>query len=124
MIKRLIAVSLLALSAVACNTWERSSFQTLSASKAVLDTAQTDYGNRTIPQTPCSFALINNGKAAQTAAVDGMIAYEQLKATKGNTTATEAQVTADLASLAPIVVQIQALIANPASCTTPTGAAK
>jgi hypothetical protein len=112
--KRILVLSLLLLVA-GCSTWERSTFQTLSASKAVLDQAQADYTSRTIPRTHCAEAFINDGKAAQTAAVDGMVTYEQLKATKGNLTAQEAIVTADLATLAPLVVQIQALISNPAT---------
>jgi hypothetical protein len=113
-VKRRVVVSLfLAISMTACSSWERTTFQTLSASKAVLDTAQADYTSRTIPQTHCAYDIINDGKAAQTAAVDAMVVYEQLKATKGSLTAQEAIVTADLVALAPMVVQIQALIANP-----------
>jgi hypothetical protein len=111
--KRILVVSLLLLVA-GCSNWERQTFQTLSASKAVLDQAQADYTTRTIPQTHCAEAIINDGKAAQTAAVDAMVVYEQLKATKGSLTAQTVIVTADLATLAPMVVQIQALIANPA----------
>ena len=98
-----------------CNSWERTAFQALSASKAVLDTAQNDYAARTIPQTRCAYSLINNGKAAQTVAVNGMIAYEGAKAAKGNLSAQQAIVTIDLATLAPLVVQVQALISNPAA---------
>lgn len=112
--KLLISAALLLLSIGGCNTWERNTYQTLSASKAVLDTAQKDYSTRTIPQTHCAYFIINDAKTADAAAVTAMVVYEQLKVTKGNTSAQEAIVTTDLAALAPLVVQLQALIADPA----------
>jgi hypothetical protein len=118
--KRLLIVSLLFV--VGCSTWERDTFNTLAASKAIVDTAQADYQAKTIPQSTCAYTAINDAKAAQTAAVNAMVVYEQLKATKGNVAAQEATVTADLGLLAPLVVEIQSLVANPtAPC---TGAAK
>lgn len=110
-----IVLSLLIVACLGCNTWERNTFNTLASSKAVLDTAQADYENHTIPPTKCAYTLINNGKAAQTIAVDAMVAYEQAKTTKGNLPAQEATVVGDLAALAPLVVQVQSLIGNPAA---------
>lgn len=97
-----------------CNSWERNTFNTLATSKAVLDTAQADYEAKTIPQTGCSYGIINDGKAAQTVAVNAMVAYENLKAQKGNLAAQEAIVVSDLVALTPLVVQVQSLISNPA----------
>lgn len=111
--RALLAVSLLFV--LGCNTWERNTFNTLAATKAVLDTAQNDYENKTIPQTGCSYAIINDAKAADASAVNAMIVYEQLKAQKGNLQAQEAAVTSDLLTLAPLVVQIESLISNPAA---------
>lgn len=99
----------------ACNTWERTTFQTLATSKAVLDTAQADYEASTIPKNGCAYSVINDGKAAQTSAVNAMVTYEQLKAAKGDVTAQEAIVVSDLAALAPIVIKVQSLISNPAA---------
>lgn len=101
---------------LACSDFERNTFKTLSASKAILDTSQTDYETGVIPHNACAYALINNGKAAQTVAVNAMLAYEGVKAAKGDLAATTAIVTADLIALAPIVVNVQSLIANPATC--------
>lgn len=101
----------------ACNTWERTTFQTLATSKAVLDTAQADYEASTIPKNGCAYSVINDGKAAQTSAVNAMVTYEQLKASKGNLQAQEAVVVSDLVALAPLVVKIESLIASPtAAC--------
>lgn len=111
--KALIALSLLFV--LGCNTWERNTFNTLASTKSVLDTVQNDYENKTIPQTQCAYAIINDAKAADTTAVNAMITYEQLKASKGNLQAQEAAVTSDLLTLAPLVAQIEALIANPAT---------
>jgi hypothetical protein len=117
--KRLLASLLLVFSGVllaaGCNDWERNTFNTLASSKAVIDGAQQDYEAKTIPQNGCSYKLINDAKAAQTAAVDGMVVYEQLKSQKGNTQAQEATVTGELAALVPLVAQVQSLIANPAA---------
>ncbi|MFL6427890.1 MAG: hypothetical protein ACJ71S_06570 [Acidobacteriaceae bacterium] len=112
--KRILSAVLLALAITGCNSWERNTFNTLSASKAVLDTAQSDYESKTIAQTTCAYSIINDGKAAQTAAVNALLTYEGLKASKGSLTAQEAVVTADLVALAPLVVQVQSLISNPA----------
>src|SRR5882762_10059691 len=54
-----IAVSALILFAVmfqtGCSSFERTTFQTLAASKAVIDQAQVDYEARTIPHTQAIF---------------------------------------------------------------------
>lgn len=99
----------------ACNTWERTTFQTLSASKATIDAAQAQYEAKAIVQNGCTYSVINDGKAAQTAAVDAMVTYEQFKTTKGDLAAQEAIVTADLVKLVPLVAQVQALISNPSA---------
>lgn len=114
---RLLAGILLALCIVGCTDFERNTFKTLSASKAVLDDAQTKYeAGIQIPHNACAFALINDGKAAQTTAVNAMLVYEGIKANKGDLAGTTATVTTDLVALAPIVVKVESLIANPASC--------
>jgi hypothetical protein len=113
--KRSLLLIPILLAVLGCNTWERNTFNTLAASKAVIDTAQSDYEAKTIPETKCAYAIINDGKAAQTAAVNGMLTYEGLKASKGNVTAQEAVVTSELLALAPLVIQVQSLISNPAT---------
>lgn len=111
----LLFVPFVAIAVTGCNDWERNTFDSLASSQAVLNAAQADYESGTIPKTGCSYSLINNGKAAQTVAVNAMVDYEQLKANKGNTAAQEAQVTADLAALVPLVAQVQSLVSNPAA---------
>lgn len=113
--KRFIALAIIMLSVTGCTSFERDAFNTLSSSKAVLDTAQADYEARTIPKTACAYSLINNGKAAQAVAVTALQDYHNIAAAKGNVGAAQATVVADLAALAPLVVQVQALISNPAA---------
>jgi len=98
----------------ACTSWERSAFQTLSASKAVIDTAQADYESGTIPKTPQSYAAINAAKQLQTDAVNAMIVYENYKAQKassGDLTAQQQVVSAILVKLPQLIAQIKALYA-------------
>lgn len=118
--KHLMCVAAICLIALAgCNTFERNAFNTLSASKAVIDQAQADYTARTIPQTACSYAVINSAKAAQTVGVNAMLVYEQEKTAGQSLTAQEAVITAELAALPGIVVQVKTLYTNPGSCTMP-----
>lgn len=114
--KKILAIALLAFCVVGCTDFERSTFQTLSASKAVIDTAQADYESRTLPHNSCSYAIINDAKGIQTAAVDSLQVYDKIRVAKGDLTAQTAVVSATLLQLAPEVVKVQALITNPAIC--------
>jgi hypothetical protein len=102
-----------------CTNFERNTFNTLAASKAVIDQAQADYTARTIVQNACTYAVINDAKAAQTTAVDAMLVYEQEKNAGTSVTAQVATVTADVAALPAIIVQVKALYTNPAGCAVP-----
>lgn len=117
--KRYIAKALLAalvcLPLTACSGFERNTFNTLSSSKAVLDDAQAKYEASTIPHNQCAYSIINNGKAAQTVAVNAFLTYEQVKTANGNVAAQEAVVVADLAALAPLVAQVTTMVSNPAT---------
>ncbi|QEE30790.1 hypothetical protein FTW19_23990 [Terriglobus albidus] len=62
-----------------CNDFERKTFQTLSASKTLIDKAQIDYETGTLPHTQASYDAINKAKDAQTAAVRGFQLYEAAK---------------------------------------------
>lgn len=99
-----------------CNSFERNAFNTLSASKAVIDQAQADYTVKTIQQNACTYAIINDAKAAQIVAVDAMVVYEQEKGLGQNLDAQTANITDDLAAIVPIVVQVKNLYTSPAAC--------
>lgn len=105
-----------------CDKFERASFNTLSTSKAVLDTAQHDYepvakgGTGKLPHNACVFDLINDGKAAQLAGKDALQTYHGVSTSKGDTTAAAAAVTAQLITLTADVVKIKALYSTP-NCT-------
>ena len=115
--KRYLLIPLL-LIAAGCNTWERTTFQTLSASKATIDNAQAQYEAKAIAQTTCAYSIINDAKASQTVAVNGFLVYEQVKTAKGDIATAEATVSTELASLVPLVAQVTALLSNPAApCT-------
>lgn len=112
----LLLATLAMLTATGCNGFERSVFQTLSASRDVIDQAQVDYEARTLPHNQCAYALINNAKAVQTTAVNAMVVYEEQKATKKDLTSQTALVASTIAGLPPLVLQIKTLYTNPAAC--------
>lgn len=88
-----------------CTSWERQTYQTLAASKAVIDQAQADYEARGIPRTEAAFATITRAKAAQQTAVDAFKNYELAKA--GGSASASATAQAQ-------TVTAQALLALPA----------
>jgi len=110
--KRILPL-LLCLLLAGCSDWERTTFQTLSASKATIDGAQAAYEARTIPHNQCAYNIINKAKAAQTLAVDAMMTYETTK-----TGTAQSVVEADLAQLSPIVASIGTL--GTSTCQTTT----
>jgi PBP1b-binding outer membrane lipoprotein LpoB len=111
--KRILALAILALCVTGCTDFERSTFQTLSASKAVIDTAQADYEARTIPHNTCSYTIINDAKAVQISAVNSMVVYENEKAAKVDLTAQTQVVTDTLLKLPPVIAQVKTLYSNP-----------
>lgn len=119
--KRAILLSItfcLMFAAVGCDTFERTAFQSLSASKAVLDAAQSDYepapvGTGKLPHTACVYSLINDGKAAQTAGVDALQIYDVALTNKQDTTAAATAVTAQLATITADIVKVKTLYSNP-----------
>lgn len=66
----LLLLVLLSLSALlACTNWERQTYQTLRASKSVIDTAATDYNAGAIVQTSTNKEAIEKARQVQSAAV-------------------------------------------------------
>jgi len=102
----------------ACNSFERTAFQSLSASQALLNTAQSDYepvpvGTGKLPHSKCVYTIINDGKVAQVAAVNTLQAYDVALNAKQDTTALAATVTAELATVAVDIAQVKALYTTP-----------
>jgi uncharacterized protein (UPF0333 family) len=95
-----------------CNDFERTTYQTLSASKATIDQIAADYNAGKIKETPAAFKAITDLRAAQTVAVNAMVEYETIKAAKGSQSALQAQqsiVANALAALPPLIVSAKAL---------------
>jgi hypothetical protein len=102
----------------ACNSFERTAFQSLSASLEVLNTAQSDYepapvGTGKLPHTACVRTLITDGKVAQVAGVTALQAYDVALKANQSTTTEAAAVTADLVTVAGVVAQVKALYTTP-----------
>jgi hypothetical protein len=102
-----------------CTNWERTTFQALSASKAVIDQAGVDYNAGTIPQTAANQSIITQARNAQTTAVDAMATYEEIKVSATTTvtglSSQEAVVNTALAAVVPLVAQIKTLYATKTS---------
>lgn len=95
-----------------CSSFERTTYQTLSASKTAIDQAQADYEARKIPKTQAAFTIINQAKAEQTLAVQSMETYEEIKAASGTASALSSQqaiVTAALAQLPALILAVKGL---------------
>jgi len=103
---------LLALVLVGCNNWEQQTYQTLAASKAVIDTAGQQYNAGQLPQTPPVFKVITDARTAQTTAVDAFKEYLYLKASGATTTDLQAQqqaVTNAVANVGKLIADIKTL---------------
>ena len=116
---------LLAFCLTACTNWERSVYQTLSASQSVINQAQTYYevsaatgmcpatiSTPCLPHTKAVYNTINNAKNVQTTDVNLMVAYEEAKAaggTQASLTAAQTDVTIALANLPTIIADVKAL---------------
>lgn len=105
-------------SLVGCTSWERQSFQALSAAQAVLNQAQTDYTagcpaavatDPCIPRSQTAFTVITKAKAADVLAVNAMVEYEQVKATSGSGTALNAAQIAAANALAQLPSDLTAV---------------
>lgn len=113
--KRIVMLTLAALTmcaVVGCTNWERTTYQTLAASQATINQAQTDYQSGTIKQTTAAYTAINTAKAAQTTAVNAFVMYEEAKAAGGTTaslTALQTDVGVALANLPTIIADVKAL---------------
>ena len=119
-----IAAVLLALVGLAgCTNWERTTFQTLSATHSALESARLAYEASAtapcstvtgpcIPHSKLAYASISEANNAQNLAVDAMIAYEGLKgggATSTALDAAKAKVEAALAALPVLIADVKAL---------------
>jgi len=121
------ALLLIVFAAVGCTNWERSAFQSLSASKAAVDSAQAAYevsasapcppasATPCIPHTETAYDTINRAKAAQKTAVDAMVTYETAKAASAGQAAldkAQTDVETALAALPVLITDVKSLYAK------------
>ncbi len=107
-----------------CTTWERTTFQTLSAAQLTLNTAQAAYevsasgpcpaggAAACLPHTAAVQTTITKAKAADVLAVNAMVTYEEAKAASAGTsglTAAEVAVDAAVANLGTLIGDVEAL---------------
>lgn len=121
----LLLLAFPALAVTGCTNWERTAFQTLAVAKADIDQAQAAYEisaatgkcpvpstSACLPHTKAIYEAIGTAKVTETAAVNQMVAYEQLKATgaaPSSLQVAETEVTTALSQLTPEIAQIKAL---------------
>jgi hypothetical protein len=109
----LLLIGTLCIPLAGCSNWERTSFQTLAATKATLDSAQADYeSGKLIPHSAVAYKAINDAKLVDVQAVDAMINYEKVKASNSTGPAlTDAQSAVDvlLLEIPPLIATVQAL---------------
>jgi len=108
----LLVASLLlgSLGLMGCDDFERKTFQTLSASQALIDQAQIDYETGSLPHTQASYEAINKAKETQIVAVRAFQQYEAAKlAANQNSDVTVQMATLNkaLSSLGPMVASIK-----------------
>jgi hypothetical protein len=102
-----------------CSQFERTAFNTLSSSQAVIAQARKDYISGTIKNTTCTDALITDATSAHDAAVTALEVYAAEQAAGSNLSAQEVTVTADVASVVAIVAEVKAVYSNPTGCKLP-----
>jgi hypothetical protein len=115
----LCVLGLLCVGLAGCSQFERTAFNTLSSSQAVIAQARKDYISGTIKNTTCTDALITNATSAHDAAVTALEVYAAEQAAGSDLSAQEATVTADVASVVAIVAEVKAIYSNPAGCKLP-----
>ncbi len=113
----LILVAAVCLMLAACSSWERTTYQTLAATKATIDQAAADYRAAKIPQTQETYVLITKARAADALAVEAFGAYASLKVGGGSSSAlinAQNKVVALMAALAASLKPLEALLGQEA----------
>lgn len=113
----LLALSLVVVGLAACSSWERRTYQSLTASKVVIDQAAADFNAGVIARTPANRELIVKARAAQAAAVRTFEEYAVMKVSRQSTTLAEQQalVIRAVDQIPPLIAAIQALYAKGAA---------
>jgi len=100
---------------IACSSWERTTFQTLSTSRAVINQAVSDYQAKTISNTAAAYKAINDARDLQKTVVDAFVTYEQMKTSGASVAALSTQqnvVTAALSKLPTLIADVKLLYSD------------
>lgn len=93
---------------VACTNWERTTYQTLATSKAVIDSAAQQYNSGAIPQTKTNHDIIQKAQHSQDIAVDAFKVYLFAKAgSQGDIATLQANVTAAVTQLTLDILNVK-----------------
>jgi hypothetical protein len=109
----LVSTLTLCLALVGCDTFERSTLHTLSASQAVSSEAQEEYQSEVIPQTNATHYAITAVQKSQATALQELLTYDNLAQKKEGNDALAAQrkvVNAAMARLAADQVTLTAYL--------------
>ena len=109
---KVVLLLALALVFAACTSWEQQTYQTLAATKAVIDQAAVDYNAGVLPQTRTVHDLIEKARLAQKTAVDAFSAYAVVKVAKEPQATIEEKQQAVLnavAAVSQVIVDIKAI---------------
>ena len=102
----LFGVIVISLLSAACSSWERQTYQTLAATRAVINQAVRDYQSGAIPRTPASYAVIHRARLADEAAVRAFETYAELRLGSQNTS----QIAAAQAMVKTLMLQLPAIM--------------
>jgi hypothetical protein len=99
-----------------CTSFERSTFEKLAASQAVVNAAQLDYEGGAIPKTQAAYVAITRAKAMAQIPEQAMVTYE---GTKDAATREKQQriVASALPQLPAMIAAVEALDPNAAKAT-------
>ncbi len=102
----LLAVLALTCVTVGCSNWERQTYNSLAASKAVIDQAAKDFNAGALPQSAQVKLAIENAQKVQAAAVNAFWGYEQAKIAKSGDLAAKQKAVVDALARVPEVLAL------------------
>ncbi len=103
----LFGVIVISILCAACSSWERQTYQTLAAARAVINQAVRGYQSGAIPRTPAAYGVIHRARLADEAAVQAFETYAELRLGSQNSN----QIAAAQAMVKTLMRQLPAIMA-------------